>query len=125
MAKVCTTLNYIEHFLTLGSTITGCVLISALTSLVGIRTGIASSAIRIKICVVTAAVKKYKSIIKKKKKKHNRIILLAESKLSSTEVLICQDLIDSSISHDEFILINNMVKEFYDIKEEIKYFNNK
>ena len=28
--KVCTTLNYIEHFFILGSTITGCVSISAL-----------------------------------------------------------------------------------------------
>ena len=26
--KICTTLNYIEHFLTLGSTITGCVSVS-------------------------------------------------------------------------------------------------
>ena len=26
-------------------------------------------------------------------------------------------LIDSHISHDEFILINNMLKNFYDMKE--------
>ena len=26
-------------------------------------------------------------------------------------------LIDSHISHDEFILINNMLKDFYDMKE--------
>ena len=30
--KVCTTLNYIERFLILGSTITGCVSISAFSS---------------------------------------------------------------------------------------------
>ena len=34
--KVCTTLNYIEHFLILGSTITGYVTISSFASLVGI-----------------------------------------------------------------------------------------
>ena len=34
--KVCTTLNYIEHFLILGSTITGCVSISSFAYLVGI-----------------------------------------------------------------------------------------
>ena len=34
--KVCATLNYIEHFLILGSTNTGCVSISAFASLVGI-----------------------------------------------------------------------------------------
>ena len=72
--KVCTTLNYIEHFLILGSTITGCVSISAFASLVGIPIGITSSAIGLKICAITAAIKRYKSIIKKQKKKHNKIV---------------------------------------------------
>ena len=123
--KVCTTLNYIEHFLILGSTITGCVSISAFASLVGIPIGIASSTIGLKICVITAGIKKYKSIIKKKKKKHDKIVLLAKSKLNSIEVLISKALIDSNISHDEFVLINNVLKEFYDMKEEIKNSNGK
>ena len=41
--KVCATLNYIENFLILGSTITGYISISPLTSLVGILLGIISS----------------------------------------------------------------------------------
>ena len=118
--KVCTTLNYIEHFLILGSTITGCVSISAFASLVGIPIGIASSTIGLKICVITAGIKKYKSIIKKKKKKHDKIVLLAKSKLNSIEVLISKALIDSVISHDEFVLIHNVPKEFNKMKEEIK-----
>ena len=52
-------------------------------------------------------------------------MLLAKSKLNSIEVLISMVLIDSNISHDEFILINNVPKEFYDIKKEIKKFNSK
>ena len=109
--KVCTTLNYIEHFLILASTITGCVSISAFASLIGIPIGITSSAIGLKICAITAGIKKYKSIIKKKKKKHDKIVLLAKSKLNSIEVLISKALIDSVISHDEFVLINNVLKE--------------
>ena len=66
--KICTTLNYVEHFLILGSTITGCIWISAFTSLVAIPIRITSSAIGLKVCAITAAIKKYKSIIKKKKK---------------------------------------------------------
>ena len=46
--KVCTTLNYIEHFVILGSTITGCVFISTFASLVGIPIGILSSIIGLK-----------------------------------------------------------------------------
>ena len=70
--------------------------------------------------------KRYESIIKKKKKKkHNKIALLAKSKLNSIKVLIIKALIDSVISHDEFILINNIQKEYNEIKEEIKNSNNK
>ena len=66
--KVSTTLNYIEHFLVLASPITGCVSISAFASLIGIPIGIASSTIQLKICAITAGIRKYKSIIKKNKK---------------------------------------------------------
>ena len=66
--KICTTLNYIEHFLILGSTITGCISISAFASLVGIPVGITSSSIGLKICAKTEAISRYKSIIKKRKK---------------------------------------------------------
>ena len=118
--KVCTTLNYIEHFLILGSTITGCVSISAFASLIGIPIGITSSGIGLKICAITAAIKKYNSIIKKKKKKHDEVVLLAKSKLKNIEVLISKALIDSVVSHDELVLINNVLKEYNDMKEEIK-----
>ena len=67
--KVCTTLSYIEYFLILDSTITGCVSISTFASLVGIPIGITSSAIGLKKCAVTEGIKKYKSIIKKKIKR--------------------------------------------------------
>ena len=117
--KVCTVLNYINHSLVSNSTITGCVSIT----LVGISIGIASSTIGLKICVITAGIKKYKSMIKKKRRKNNKIVLLAKSKLNSIEVLIFEALTDLNISQDEFILINNVLKELYDMKEEIKNSN--
>ena len=60
------------------------------------------------------------SIIRKKKKKHNKILLLAKTTLISIEVLISKALIESNITHDEFVSINNVLKEYDDIKEEIK-----
>ena len=86
--NVCTTLNYIENFLILASTITGCILISAFASLFGIPIGITNSAIGFQICAIAARIQKYKSIIKKKKKQHDKIVFLAKSKLNSIEVLI-------------------------------------
>ena len=56
----------------------------------------------------------------KKQKKHYRIVLLAKSKLNSVEVLISKASVDSVISHNEFVLINDVLKEYYEMKEEIK-----
>ena len=84
-----------------------------------------NSAIGLKVCVITAAVKRYKSIIKKKKKKQNKIVLLAKAKLNSIEVIVSKVLIDSNIINDETVLINNVLKKYCDIREEIKNSNDK
>ena len=102
--NLCTTLNYIEHFLILAilATITGCISISVFSSLLGIPIGITSFSVGIKNCAIAARIKNYKSIIKKKKKKHNKVVLLAKSKLNSKEFLIYKALIDLNIIHDNF-----------------------
>ena len=46
--------------------------------------------------------------------------MLARSKLNIMELLISEALFDSNCSHDEFILINNVLKEYGDIKQEIQ-----
>ena len=69
-----------------------------------ISKGNTSSAIGLKICAVTAGIKKHKSIIKKKiKNKRNKLVLLTKSKLNRIQVLVSKSLI-------EFILINNAPK---------------
>ena len=56
-------------------------------------------------------------MIKKTKKDHDQIVLLAKSKINSIELLISKALIDSNITHDEFVLINNVLKEYDEMKE--------
>ena len=105
--NVCRILNKIDHLLIVISTNNRCTSISAFASLVGIPIGVTSSEIRLKICAITAGIKKYSSIMKKKKKKHDEIVLLV-----LLEVLIFITLIESNISHDEFVLIrwkNSMI----------------
>ena len=111
-------MNYFDHSLIAISTITGCISVSAFATLAGIPLEITSSAIGLKFCVITAGIKKFKSINKKNKKEHDKRISLAKSKLNNIEVLICRALFDSNISHDELVLANNILKEF--MKEEIK-----
>ena len=62
----------------------------------------------------------YKPIIKKSKKQYDKIVLLAKSKLNSTQVLISKASVGSNISHDELVLINNVLKEYDNTKEETK-----
>ena len=58
--KVCMTLNYIEHFLTLAFAVT--YLNFCFTSLLDLPVENMISAIGLKICAITAGIKKYKSI---------------------------------------------------------------
>ena len=44
----------------------------------------------------------------------------AKTKLNNLEVLVFRTLIDWHISNDEFVSVNNLLKEYDDIKEEIK-----
>ena len=116
MSKLC---YYIELLLILVSTVTGCVSISAFVLLFCVPVGITSSELGIKVCAITAGIKKYKTIIKKKKKYH-KTMLLGKDLLNTTEFLISKALIDSYISYDEFVSGTNVSREYHEIKEEIK-----
>ena len=56
--KTCKYLNYVENLLILVSTVTGYASISEFTSLVRVSVGITSSAVGLKICGITAGIKK-------------------------------------------------------------------
>ena len=55
------------------------------------------------------------SIIKKNRNKYGKIVLLAKSKINDIEAFIYRALINSYISHDEFVLANNVLREYEDI----------
>ena len=118
--KTCKHPNYVEQLFILASTVTGCVLISEFASLVCAPVGITGSAVGINICAIIAGIKKYKSYKKKKKKKHDEIVLSGKDKLNTIKVLISKALIDSYISHDEFTSVNNVLREYNEMKMEIK-----
>ena len=119
--KKCKNLNYVEHLLILISKLlVGFVLIAAFASLVFVPGSITSSEVRIKNCKILAGIKKYNSIIKKKKKKRGKKVLLGKDTLNIIKVLISKALIDSYISHEELFPLNNVLREYNEMKEEIK-----
>ena len=56
----------------------------------------------------------------KKKKKHGKLVLLGKDKLNIIEGLISKVLINSYIIHDEFVSVNNVLREYNEIKEKLK-----
>ena len=51
-------------------------------------------------------------------------MLLGKDKLDTIEILISKALIDSCINHDEFVLLNNVLREYNEMKNEIKSLQN-
>ena len=47
-------------------------------------------------------------------------MLLAKVKLNIIEVVISKALISSYINYDEFVSVNNVLREYNEMKEEIK-----
>ena len=81
---------------------------------------IASSAVGLKICTITAGIKKYNLVIKKKRKKHEKVVSLGKTKLNTIEFLVLKALSDLYINHDEFASVNNMLREYNKMKDEMK-----
>ena len=66
-----------------------------------------------RIYAIVAGIKTCKSVIKKRKRKPDKIVLLAKS----------ETLMNSSINDNEFVLRNNVLKEYDNMKEEVKDLN--
>ena len=99
--------------------VSGCVSISAFASLVDVLVGITNSAVELKMCVLIAEIKTYKSIIMKKNKKQDKIVSLTKTMLNTIKVLISKSLIDSYNNHDDFVSVNNVLQEYYEMKNKL------
>ena len=91
--KYVTTFDYIDKTLIVLSATAGGVSIISFTSIIGAPVGIASAIFTLIFSLTTGIVKKLLNITRKKKKKHDKILMLAKSKLNSSETLISQALL--------------------------------
>ena len=92
--KVCMALNYIEHCIILASAVIECISNFAFAFLLCILIEITRSAVGLKTCAITAAIKMHKEIIEKGMNKHGKMVLLTKTKLNTIEILISQALVD-------------------------------
>ena len=105
--KYVTTFDYIDKILIVLIATSSGVSIISFTSIIGATVGIASVSFNLIFSLTTGIAKKLLNMTRKRKKKHDKILMLAKSKLNSIERLISQVLIDTEISHKEFIRILN------------------
>ena len=120
MNKYVTTFDYIDKILIVLSAASSGVSIISFTSIIGAPVGIASASLTLIFSLTTGIVKKLLNITRNKKKKHDKILILAKSKLNSTETLIFQALIDLDISHEEFIRILKEKDKYEKMKDNLR-----
>ena len=104
--KLCRALNYLEAFLIFVSAASECVSISTFAYLLTVLVGSTSSAVRLKICAIIARIKV--------------IVSVAKIKLNTIKVFVSQILVHSYINRHEFSLVNDVLREYDEMKEEIK-----
>ena len=101
----------------------GSISIASSATVIGTPIGIVSASLSLTFSLSTGTVKKLLKTTRNKKKKHNKIIMLARSKLNSIESKVPEALINSEISHEDFIVIINEEKKYRELKEGIRMMN--
>ena len=89
----------------------------------GAPAGIIGASCGFVFLITSGFVKKFLKTIRKKKKKHNKIVMLARSILNSIESKISNALMDNEISHEDFKMIINEEKKYWELKESIRMMN--
>ena len=109
--------DYFDKSLIVSAT-SGSISIGSFATVIGKPAGIASASLSLTFSLPTGIAKKLLKTTRNKKKKHNKIIMLAKSKLNSIESKISEALINSEISHEDFMIIINEEKKISRVKRE-------
>ena len=102
------------------SATSGSISIASFATVIGTPVGIARSSLSLVFSLSTGIAKKLLKTTRNKKKKQNKIIMLARSKLNSIESKVSEALINSEISHEDFMIIINEEKNYRELKESIR-----
>ena len=102
------------------SVTSGGVSIASFATVIGSPIGTTRASLNLTFSLCTGLVKKLLKATRNKKKKHNKIVMLARSKLNSTESKISEALINNQISHENFITIINEERKYIELKQSIR-----
>ena len=100
----------IKALIILLSVTTDSISTASFATVIGAPVGIVSACFSLAFWIFTGIVKKLLKTTRNKKKKHNKIVMLARGKLNIIESKISEALINSEISHEDFVTTINEEK---------------
>ena len=92
-------------------------------TVIGAPVGMASARFSLACSITSGIVKKLLKTRINKKKKLNKIAMLVRSKLNSIESKISEAMINSEISHEDFMTIINEENKYLELKESVRMMN--
>ena len=120
LSKYIISFDYFDKSLIALSATSGSISIASFITVIGTPVGIPSASFSLAFSLSAGPVKKLLKTTRNKKKKHNKIVMLARSKLSSIESKISEALINNEISHEGFMIIINVKRNYRESKESIR-----
>ena len=112
--------DYFDKFLIVLSPTSDSISIALFATVIGTPVQITSASVSLTFSLSTGLVKKFLRVAKVKKKKHMKIGMLAKSKLNSTEGKKYEALVNSQISHENFMTFFKKERNYRELKESIK-----
>ena len=112
--------DYFDKSLIVLSVTSGGISIASFATVIGTPIGIASAGLGLTFSLCTGFVKELLKATRNKNDKHNKIVTLARSKLNSIESKISEALINNQISHEDFMTIINVERNYRELKESIR-----
>ena len=107
LRKYIASLDNFDKSLNVLSILSGSIFIASFVSVIGAPAGIIGASCGFTFSITSGFVRRFLKTIRNKKKKDNKIVMLARSKLNSIESKISKALVDSEISHEDFVTIIN------------------
>ena len=120
LCKCIASFHYFDKSLIVLSATTGSISIASFATVIGAPVGIVSASFSLAFSIFTRVVKKLLRTTRNKKKKYNKIVTLARNKLNNIESKTSEALINSEISHEDFMAIINEEKKISRIKRKLQ-----
>ena len=122
-SKYIASFEYFDKSLIVLSVVIGSIYIASFATVVGAPVGMMSASCSLAFSITTGFVKKFLKTTRNKKKKHNKIVMLARSKLNSTESKISEALMNNEIIHEDLMFILNEQTKYQKLEERIRKMN--